>query len=108
MDRIERRREHIRTVSIYGDVYGMLEVNIVNLAYVYLPIYISFYLPINLYIFLSIYPGETPATRPSLGSFCPRSPAFTPTEIFIYPVLYLFIYPSSIYLSIYLYLSRIS
>ena len=27
MDRIERRREHIRTVSIYGDVYGMVEVS---------------------------------------------------------------------------------
>jgi len=32
MDRIERRREHIRTVSIYGDVYGMVEERTLQLA----------------------------------------------------------------------------
>ena len=31
MDRIERRREHIRTVSIHEDVYSMVEVNIFKL-----------------------------------------------------------------------------
>jgi len=32
LDRIERRREHIRTVSIYGDVYGMTEERNLQLA----------------------------------------------------------------------------
>jgi len=32
LDRIERRREHIRTVSIYGDVYGMVEERNLQLA----------------------------------------------------------------------------
>ncbi|XP_023335344.1 uncharacterized protein LOC111706663 [Eurytemora carolleeae] len=31
LDRIERRREHIRTVSIYGDVFQMVEVRVVLL-----------------------------------------------------------------------------
>ena len=31
MDRIERRREHIRTVSIHEDVYSMVEVKIFKL-----------------------------------------------------------------------------
>ena len=74
LDRIERRREHIRTVSIYGEVWDMVEERALQLApppghsslivHSCFPTFLDFLLHIYPFSLFMLGPTHPPKTQP--------------------------------------------